>query len=316
MEDDKIAQDQAEAVKEIRRFLQSKTSYDVLPVSFRLIVLDTALLVKKSLTIFLQNGIVSAPLWNSKKARFAGLLSASDYINVIQYYFQNPHMMDKIEQFTLDGLREVEKEVGATPIETVSIHPFRPLYEACKDMIRSKARRIPLIDVDEDTGREIVVSVLTQYRILKFVALNCKETLMLKLPLARLNIGVYDNLATASMTTPVIDVIHLLVNRGVSAIPIVDESGKLLNIYEAVDVLTLIKGEIYTDLSLSVGEALMRRPDSFEGVHTCTDQDRLDTIMDTIRRSRLHRLFVVDSEGRLKGIVTLSDILKYILYSE
>lgn len=311
-------QEQKEAVQSIRSFLKSKTSYDVLPVSFRLIVLDTALLVRKSLTILLQNGIVSAPLWNSKTSKFAGLLTASDYINVIQYYFQNPDKMDKIEHFTLDGLRGVEKDIGAEPIETISIYPFKSLYESCGKMIQSKARRIPLIDIDDETGREIVVSVLTQYRILKFVALNCKQTRMLVKPLSELpQIGVYEGIATASMTTPVIDVIHLLVDKGVSAIPIIDEeTGKLLNIYEAVDVLGLIKGGIYTDLSLSVGEALMRRPDDFAGVHTCTDQDRLDTIMDTIRRSRLHRLFVVDDNGVLRGIVTLSDILKYILYGE
>lgn len=167
-----IDAEQRKGVQAIRNFLKSKTSYDVLPVSFRLVVLDTSLLVKKSLTILLQNGIVSAPLWNSKTSRFAGLLTATDYINVIQYYFQNPDKMDKIEDLTLNGLREVEKAIGAVPIETISIYPFKSLYEACVKMTQSKARRIPLIDVDEDTGREVVVSVLTQYRILKFLALN------------------------------------------------------------------------------------------------------------------------------------------------
>jgi hypothetical protein len=45
----------------IRAFLKSRTSYDVLPISYRLIVLDTALLVKKSLNILNQNG-EKAPL--------------------------------------------------------------------------------------------------------------------------------------------------------------------------------------------------------------------------------------------------------------
>ena len=40
----------------IREFLKVRTSYDVLPLSFRLIIFDTALLVKKSLTILIQNG--------------------------------------------------------------------------------------------------------------------------------------------------------------------------------------------------------------------------------------------------------------------
>lgn len=40
----------------IRAFLKVRTSYDVLPLSFRLIVFDTNLLVKKSLNILIQNG--------------------------------------------------------------------------------------------------------------------------------------------------------------------------------------------------------------------------------------------------------------------
>lgn len=40
----------------IRDFLKVRTTYDVLPVSFRLVVLDTSLLVKKSLNILVHNG--------------------------------------------------------------------------------------------------------------------------------------------------------------------------------------------------------------------------------------------------------------------
>jgi 5'-AMP-activated protein kinase, regulatory gamma subunit len=44
-------------------------------------------------------------LWDSKASKFAGLLTTSDYINVIQYYFQNPAALDQIDQFRLDSLR-------------------------------------------------------------------------------------------------------------------------------------------------------------------------------------------------------------------
>jgi hypothetical protein len=50
-------------------------------------------------------GIVSAPLWDSKTSTFAGLLTTSDYINVIQYYVQNPEKLNQIDQFRLDSLR-------------------------------------------------------------------------------------------------------------------------------------------------------------------------------------------------------------------
>ncbi|RCK65095.1 Nuclear protein SNF4 [Candida viswanathii] len=314
---EQIEHDQKIGIKAIRLFLQSKTSYDVLPVSYRLIVLDTSLLVKKSLTILLQNNIVSAPLWNNQTSKFAGLLTSSDFINVIQYYFQFPEKFELVDLLTLDGLRDVEKAIGADQIETVSIHPFKSLYEACVKMLESKARRIPLIDEDEKTKREIVVSVLTQYRILKFVALNCKETKMLLKPIKNLTgLGDLKKIATCTMNTPVIEVIHLLTENAVSSIPVVDDQGKLINVYEAFDVLSLVKGGMYTDLDLSIGDALLRRLEEFEGVHTCTMNDRLSTIMDTIRKSRLHRLFIVDDEGKLISVITLSDILNYILFGE
>jgi 5'-AMP-activated protein kinase, regulatory gamma subunit len=33
----------------------------------------------------------------------------------------------------------------------------------------------------------------------------------------------------------------------------------VLNVFEAVDVITVIKGGVYDDLTLSVGEALLKR---------------------------------------------------------
>lgn len=312
-----IKLEQTLAVQSIRLFLKSKTSYDVLPVSYRLIVLDTSLLVKKSLNILLQNNIVSAPLWDSKTSKFAGLLTCLDFINVIQYYFSNPDKFELVDKLQLDGLKNIEKAIGADPLDTASIHPFRSLYDACCKMIESKSRRIPLIDQDHESHREIVVSVLTQYRILKFVALNCKEIRYLRRSIGELNIITTENILRCSMSTPVIDVIQLLTTGGgVSSIPIVSEDDKLINVYEAVDVLGLIKGGIYNDLSLSVGEALMRRSDEFEGVYTCTKYDKLSTIMDAIRKSRVHRFFVVDENRSLTGVLTLSDILKYILFQE
>jgi len=48
---------------------------------------------------------VSAPLWDSKTSTFAGLLTTSDYINIIQYYWQNPDALAQIDQFRLNSLR-------------------------------------------------------------------------------------------------------------------------------------------------------------------------------------------------------------------
>ena len=166
-------------------------------------------------------------------------------------------------------------------------------------MLETRARRIPLIDVDDDTKRAMIVNVVTQYRILKFVAVNVTETQLLRKPLRDLRrppspppngtngagssssasngatsggsssassgrrggvgVGTYEGLVTARMDTPVIEVIHQLVRKSISSVPILNSDDIVVNVFEAVDVITLIKGGVYDDLTLSVGEALQKR---------------------------------------------------------
>ncbi|CAG8560110.1 6634_t:CDS:2 [Diversispora eburnea] len=275
-------------------FLKQHSSYDVLPVSYRIIVLDTSLLVKKALAALIQNGVVSASLWDSTNQKFAGMLTVSDFINLIQYYYKHSSYSDaleEIEQFQIQQLRE--SRLGSPPPQLMSIHPLKSLHEACKLLVEARAHRLPLVDVDSETGQEMIVSVLTQYRILKFIAMNCKETKDLRKPLSEIKIGVYDNIATARMSTPVIEIVNLFVERKISS--------------------TLVRAGAYQGMDLPVGEAILKRSEDFPGVHTCTLNDCLHSMFDLIRKAQVHRLIVVDAENNLKGIVSLSDIMKYLI---
>ncbi|KKF93852.1 5'-AMP-activated protein kinase subunit gamma [Ceratocystis platani] len=298
----------------IRRFLKVRTSYDVLPMSFRLIVLDNNLLIKKSLNILIQNAIVSAPLWDAATSTFAGLLTATDYINVIQYYCLFPEEMGALEHFKLANLRSIENAIGVSQIEDVSVKPTKPLYQALRKMLQTRARRIPLVDIDEETGRETVISVITQYRILKFIAVNNEmNTVLLRKSIKEIGLGTYTDLVTLSMDNTVLDAVHFMVQHNISSIPIVDENNRVLNVFEAVDIIPCIQGGIYEELSEDIGTALCKRADESPGIYTCSEEDRLDSIFDTIRKSRVHRLVVVDDDTKLRGIISLSDILKYVL---
>jgi len=78
-------------------------------------------------------------------------------------------------------------------------------------------------------------------------------------------------------------------------------------------VIALLKGGDYDGLSQTVGEALLRRSDDFPGIYTCTPNDSLGSIFETIRKSRVHRFIVIDETSRLKGVLTLSDIVEHVL---
>lgn len=182
-------------------------------------------------------------------------------------------------------------------------------------MLKSRARRIPLVDVDDETGRETVVSVITQYRILKFIAVNTEQhTSQLKKSVREINLGTYENLATAMVSDSVLEVINLMVVHNISCIPIIDKNNVVLNVFEAVDVIPCIKSGMYDELRSTVGEALCKRAEDFQGVYTCHEDDKLQSIFNTIRQSRVHRLVVIDDDWHLKGVISLSDILNYVLF--
>ncbi|KAJ8502858.1 hypothetical protein ONZ45_g11379 [Pleurotus djamor] len=331
-----------QALNTIRTFLKSRTNYDA--VSFRLIVLDTKLNVKKALQCLLLNGVVSAPLWNSDTSRFAGMLTVLDIIHLIQYYYRTANWeaaASDVETFKLESIRDIEKELGVATPPLLREHPSSSLYDAAKLLIQTHARRLPLLDNDTDTGHEVIVSVLTQYRLLKFISINCiKEIQQLHLSLRKLKIGTYVSrphtddpatyepenayypIATAKLGTTVFDVVHMFSERSISAVPIIDDDGVVLNMYETVDVITLVRLGAYQSLDLTISEALAKRSSDFPGVIVCTASDSLGTLLQLIKKRRVHRLVVVEGDeeekrggkkGRLLGIITLSDVLRYVI---
>ncbi|TFY80435.1 hypothetical protein EWM64_g3573 [Hericium alpestre] len=330
------------ALNAIRAYLRGRTSYDAFPVSFRLIVLDSQLEVKRALQCLLSNGVVSAPLWNSEKSQFAGMFTVSDIIHLIQYYYHTSsydNAAADVETFRLESLRDIEKSLHVAIPPLLHEHPSATLYDAAKLLIQTHARRLPLLDNDTETGHEVIVSVLTQYRLLKFISINCpREIQLLHLPLRKLGIGTYVTpppadgspspyppyhpIATATMSTTVFDVVHMFSERGISAVPIIDEDGIVVNMYETVDVITLVRLGAYQSLDLTISEALNQRSPDFPGVVVCTAGDSLGTLLQLIKKRRVHRLVVVEGEeeerrggkvGRLLGIITLSDVLRYVI---
>lgn len=95
--------------------LRQNTCYDILPLSFKVIVFDTELKLKKALSALIQHGVQSAPVWSSKEQKFIGMLTGNfilivtDFIQLIIYYVDRSLVIDQaleeIENLTIGGLR-------------------------------------------------------------------------------------------------------------------------------------------------------------------------------------------------------------------
>lgn len=292
------------------KFMKNHKCYEIIPTSSKLVVFDVSLRVKKAFYALVHNGVRAAPLWDSQRQDFVGMLTITDFINILHHYYKSPNIkMDELEEHKIETWRDVLKE-KARPL--VSIDPDMSLYEAVKMLIQQKIHRLPI--VDENTGN--VIYILTHKRILKFLALlkaEIRNPSFLKKSLKELNIGTMSNIATARPTTPLIKALKLFQERRVSALPIVDENNKIVDIYAKFDVINLAAEKTYNNLDISVEEALKFRHSYFEGVSTCKADETLEVIMDRIIKAGVHRLVMVDDEQHVIGVVSLSDLLTHLV---
>ena len=88
----------------------------------------------------------------------------------------------------------------------------------------------------------------------------------------------------------------------------------VLDIYAKADCLTLARERTFNNLDIPVRSALKHRA-TFEGVQTCTLADSFGQIVERIVVANVHRLVSVDDQGRLIGIISLSDILGFLLHN-
>lgn len=71
-------------------FMKSHSCYDAIPTSCKLVIFDTTLQVKKAFFALVANGLRAAPLWDSKLQRFVGMLTITDFINILHCYYKSP----------------------------------------------------------------------------------------------------------------------------------------------------------------------------------------------------------------------------------
>ncbi|KAJ2518082.1 AMP-activated serine/threonine-protein kinase regulatory subunit [Coemansia sp. RSA 1939] len=298
-------------------FLKQHSAYDMIPVSFRLIVLDTKLLVTKALSTLVQNGVESAPMYDSALSCYAGMLTTTDLVNLVQYYYSNfsyNEAIDDLGQVQLENYKEMLLRLKSRQTNTLCANPLDTLYEVSRRLLATDYSTLALVDEDSETGSDVIVSVLSIYRILNFMAANIDDKKKLKQhTLYDLHIGTYGDLITAKMDTPVIDIIRMFVDENISVVPILDDAGVVLNVFAESDIILLAREGLLDELNIPVSEAIALRPDDYPGVHTCTQADTLYSVLDTIRKTHVQRLIVVDDDIKPVGVVALSDVLRALI---
>ncbi|XP_073779898.1 5'-AMP-activated protein kinase subunit gamma-2 isoform X7 [Danio rerio] len=292
-------------------FMMSHKCYDLIPTSSKLVVFDTTLQVKKAFFALVANGVRAAPLWETKTQSFVGMLTITDFIIILHRYYKSPLVqIYALEEHKIETWRELYLQETFKPL--VNISPNANIFNAVYSLIKNKIHRLPVID--PVTGNALYI--LTHKRILKFLQLfvcEMPKPAFMKQTLVELGIGTYSNIAYIHPDTPIIKALGMFVERRVSALPVVDVTGKVVDIYSKFDVINLAAEKTYNNLDITVTQALLHRSQYFEGVMKCYRHETLETIVDRIVKAEVHRLVVVDDNSSIEGIISLSDILQALV---
>uniref|UniRef100_A0A3B1IEP6 5'-AMP-activated protein kinase subunit gamma-1 n=1 Tax=Astyanax mexicanus TaxID=7994 RepID=A0A3B1IEP6_ASTMX len=100
--------------------------------------------------------------------------------------------------------------------------------------------------------------------------------------LEELNIGTFQNIAVVHSDTPLYTALGIFVDQRVSALPVVDDKGRVVDIYSKFDVINLAAEKTYNNLDITVTKALQHRSQYFEGVLTCQAHETLEAIINRL----------------------------------
>lgn len=336
-------------------FLKNHTCSDLMPTSGKVLVIDSALTVKKAFYALVFNNTRAALISTvdkSGRSKFTGVLSISDFLELITLYYRSRHhIIRELEEMSIRSWKN-QLNSNATPRSVralpgiagggatrhlLHVFPNQSLYDTCALLERERVHRVPIID----PSTEDFLCFVTMKRILRYLFLaiyNIPRPSFLDKTIDELGIGsfcadfvtrrsrphgasteayvrplpTFRKIYTITRRTPVIDALRLLVRTGVSALPVVDATGRLRDLFSRFDVIHLAVAGSYSDLERPVETAMRNRRGRIEAVLCCHLEETLITIMVRMCIGQVHRLVIVDKSRRIIGILSLSDLMSFL----
>jgi CBS domain-containing protein len=98
----------------------------------------------------------------------------------------------------------------------------------------------------------------------------------------------------------------LLTNKGLSAVPVIDDAGRAIGVLSKTDILVHERAQMRTADSALVRDLMT------PAVFSVSPNTPADKVVEQMLALKVHRLFVVDSTGVLIGVITALDLLRQL----
>ncbi|CAF1503152.1 unnamed protein product [Adineta ricciae] len=300
-------------------FFMTHTCYDCMPKSGKVLLLDARLSIRKAFFALVFNNVRAALVWHAPTSSNIGLITISDFINMlIAAYDTKWNSLDTLETSSiLEWKQDLHRKSGLTDdqlgLNIIHLGPEDNLYTAILTSTEHKIHRIPVIDpLTHD-----FLFLITNKRILKFLYLfiyDLPQPPFIHQTLEELKLGTYENLVLINLQTKLIEVLRIFQTIRISALPVVDNEKRLRDIYSKFDIMHLAATRTYANLDVPLCDILgVIHDQNTHQLATCKMGDQLFELMDKFVTREVHRLIIVDDAQHIVGILSMSDLMRFLV---
>ncbi|KAG6750490.1 hypothetical protein POTOM_044986 [Populus tomentosa] len=333
----------------ISAFLSSHTAYELLPESGKVIALDVTLPVKRAFHILYEQGIPTAPLWDFCKGQFVGVLAALDFILILRELGTHGSNLteEELETHTISAWKEGKMHLSrqidgsgrAYSKHLIHAGPYDSLKDVASKILQNSISTVPILHSSAHDGSfPQLLHLASLSGILKCICRYFRHSAgslpILQQPICSIPLGTWvpkigePNRRPFAMLKPNASLgaaLSLLVQANVSSIPIVNDNDSLLDVYSRSDITALAKDKAYAQIHLdeiSIHQALQLGQDAnssygfFNGqrCQMCLRTDSLHKVMERLANPGVRRLLIVEAGSkRVEGVISLSDVFKFLL---
>mmetsp|Transcript_8225 Transcript_8225/g.12182 ORF Transcript_8225/g.12182 Transcript_8225/m.12182 type:complete len:385 (+) Transcript_8225:234-1388(+) len=309
----------------ITQFLDEHNCFSVLRYSGKVVVFDTRIPIQLAFYALVEHDMQAAPLWDPSIRQFVGLLTVTDFIDILRYYrscmeqnFENYTIQDLATRSIAEILEDPNTAEHLKHRQFLSADADATLKQSCILLHKNSLDFLPVI-LPSDMR---VLATVTYTNILEHLVTHFREQRRLfDDSIYDLNIGTYGaDVVTVQPHHTLQECLAVCQSRHLSAVPVVDAQGRVLNVYSRSDISFLHHATDADDavrsLDKTVGEILgMQRTDvsTPDRLHTCSPTHTLQSIFEYFAQLKFNRLIVVDEEHRCVGVVSARDLVAYFV---
>uniref|UniRef100_A0A1I7TCY0 CBS domain-containing protein n=1 Tax=Caenorhabditis tropicalis TaxID=1561998 RepID=A0A1I7TCY0_9PELO len=310
--------------------LQLSQCYEAMARNNKLIVFTNDISVRKAFNGLIYNCMRTGLVADSKTLEITGVLSVTDFIMVLMMLWKYRENLDELKGTPLSHEDFRQMDIAYMPIsrwkgclETKGqLKPFiniglkESIFRAVELLTKYRIHRLPVMD--ENTGD--CAYILTHRRILHYIWKHCAllpKPECLSHRVVDLEMGTWKNLLYADEQTPLIECLDMLIDNNISGIPVVEKNTlKVVEVYTRFDAASAAFSD-HIDLSVTVTRAIQERDYQSgirrDGVVTAHYTTTLWSLIEVFIDKNVHRIFMVDDKTILKGIISLSDVIEFLV---